>query len=148
MQHLIYIFEIHGRNANYVAGNFLQWRRSLFACMPASLYNWLKSFRSPPFIYILSFHWLFFMLITTVSTTTAVNGRDVVSFTHEPSDTYSRYGLRTLTYVADIWRGRCYSYIALETRWNRCNQLCIISCCDKQVMNAKNTQLNNGGNVV
>lgn len=44
--------------------------------------------------------------------------------------------------------GGRYSENHTRAQWSRYSQLGITSCCDKQVMNGKNTQLNNGRNAV
>lgn len=60
----------------------------------------------------------------------------------------SRKSLRTFIDVVGMQSGGRYSENHTRAQWSRYSQLGITSCCDKQVMNGKNTQLNNGRNAV
>lgn len=127
-------------NANYVAANFCTERSHCFSCLPSSLYDWLNLFKIPAPFCIYSYS-IGYSLRQSLQPTPTVNK----SLWHEREERHElsalhsqkkfthfylrRWALkpRTLLQKSHFW----------GPRWSRCNQLCIISCYDKQVMNTQ-----------
>lgn len=115
---------------------------SVMSAVPAYFFDWMKIIRTTPIYRLLLSDWLFFMSFIAIGAYKRSNPSDV-----RPLFTKSLSSFLGVSRIIEL-EENVTPLFTLRARWNRRSQLCITSCCDKQVMNVKNTNFNNGRNVV